>query len=107
LARTEISNLVFAGTGVAAGTGTAIVFATGMETEFGKIAGLTQGMEGERSPLQKEMERATRVVTALATGVGLLFFALAVLLAGMPLAEGFLFALGMIVAFVPEGLLPL
>src|SRR5512143_2343216 len=106
LARTEIPNLVFAGTGVAAGTGTAIVFATGMETEFGKIARLTQGMEGERSPLQKEMERATRVVTALATGVGLLVFALAVLLAEMLLAEGFLFALGMIVAFVPEGMRP-
>jgi Ca2+-transporting ATPase len=106
LARTEIPNLVFAGTGVAAGTGTAIVFATGMETEFGKIAGLTQGMAGERSPLQKEMEQATRVVTALAVGVGFLFFALAVLLAGMPLTEGFLFALGMIVAFVPEGMLP-
>ena len=106
LARTEIPNLVFAGTGVAAGTGTAVVFSTGMETEFGMIAGLTQGMEGERSPLQKEMEQATRVVTALATGVGLLFFALAVLLGGMPLSEGFLFALGMIVAFVPEGMLP-
>lgn len=106
LARTETPNLVFAGTGVAAGTGTAVVFATGMETEFGKIAGLTQGMEGERSPLQKEMERATRAVSALATGVGLLFFALAVLLARMPPAEGFLFALGMIVAFVPEGMLP-
>jgi len=106
LSRTEIPNLVFAGTSVAAGTGTAVVFATGMETEFGKIAGLTQGMEGERSPLQKEMERVTRVVSALATGVGLLCFVLAVLLAGMPLSEGFLFALGMIVAFVPEGLLP-
>jgi Ca2+-transporting ATPase len=106
LPRTEIPNLVFAGTAVAAGTGTAVVFATGMETEFGKIAKLTQGMEGERSPLQKEMERVTRVVSALATGVGLLCFVLAVLLAGMPLSEGFLFALGMIVAFVPEGLLP-
>ena len=40
LARVELPNLVFAGTSVAAGTGTAVVFATGMETEFGKIAQL-------------------------------------------------------------------
>ena len=104
--RVEISNLVFAGTSVASGTGVAVVFATGMETEFGKIARLTQSVAEEPSPLQKEMIRMTRVVTFLATGAGLLFFGLAVALAGMGLSESFLFAMGMIVAFVPEGLLP-
>ncbi|MGE5190208.1 MAG: cation-translocating P-type ATPase [Gemmatimonadota bacterium] len=102
----EASNLVFAGTGVAAGTGIAVVFATGMGTEFGKIARLTQSVAEEPSPLQKEMIRMTRVVSFIATGTGLLFFGLAVVLAGMGLSESFLFAMGMIVAFVPEGLLP-
>ncbi len=104
--RVEISNLVFAGTSVASGTGVAVVFATGMETEFGQIARLTQSVGEEPSPLQKEMIRMTRVVTFLATGTGALFFGLAVALAGMSLSESFLFAMGMIVAFVPEGLLP-
>jgi magnesium-transporting ATPase (P-type) len=45
-------------------------------------------------------------VTVIAVGIGLMFFVLAILLAGMDVAEGFIFALGMIVAFVPEGLLP-
>ncbi len=107
LGRIEMPNLVFAGTSVAAGNGRAIVFASGMETEFGKIAHLTQSVEEEPSPLQREMIFATRVVTAMATGIGALFFLLAVLLAGVNLAESFIFAMGMVVAFVPEGMLPL
>jgi Ca2+-transporting ATPase len=107
LGRIEMPNLVFAGTSVAAGNGRAIVFASGMETEFGKIAHLTQSVEEEPSPLQREMIFATRVVTVIATGIGALFFLLAVLLAGVNLAESFIFAMGMVVAFVPEGMLPL
>jgi magnesium-transporting ATPase (P-type) len=106
LSRFELPNLVFAGTTVAAGNGTAVVYATGMETGFGRIAGITQELPEEKSPLQREMERATRIVTAIAVGVGAIFFGLSVLAAGMAPAEGFLFALGMIVAFVPEGMLP-
>ncbi len=106
LARAEIPNLIFAGTSVAAGTGKAIVFATGMHTEFGKIAHLTQALGDELSPLQREIARVTQVVTAIAVGIGLVFFVLAVALAGVKWKESFIFAMGMIVAFVPEGLLP-
>lgn len=102
----ELPNLVFAGTTVASGTGKAVVFATGMNTQFGKIADLTQTVGEELSPLQKEMATVTRVVTIIALAVGTLFFVLAVTLARITLAESFIFALGMIVAFVPEGLLP-
>ncbi len=106
LAYTELPNLVFAGTTVAAGTGKAVALATGMETEFGKIAHLTQSLGEEPSPLQKELIQATRVVTYVAVGVGAAFFLLALLLTGVTLAESFIFAMGMIVAFVPEGMLP-
>lgn len=106
LARAEMPNLIFAGTNVAAGTGEAVIYATGMATEFGEIARLTQSVGEQLSPLQREMERLTRAVTAIAVGVGMAFFALAVALAGMDLVNGFIFAMGMIVAFVPEGLLP-
>lgn len=100
LVRAEIPNLVFAG------TGQAVIFATGMNTEFGKIAHLTQSLGEELSPLQKEINIATRAVSLVAIGVGVAFFILAVLMAGMRPAEGFIFCLGMIVAFIPEGLLP-
>jgi len=83
-----------------------VVGATGMQSEFGKIAHLTQAVGDELSPLQKELVHATKMVTLIAVGVGLVFFALAVVLAGVTWAESILFALGMIVAFVPEGLLP-
>jgi len=106
LTRPELPNLIFAGTTVAAGTGRAVVFATGMETEFGKIAHLTQTVGEELSPLQKEMGRLTKVVTILATSIGVFFFILGILVAGVDLAESFIFAMGMIVAFVPEGMLP-
>jgi magnesium-transporting ATPase (P-type) len=106
LARTELPNLVFAGTSVASGTGRAVVFATGMETEFGGIAGLTLSLEEELSPLQREINRMTRVVTVLAVGIGVLFFILSVVVIHRPVHAGFIFAVGMVVAFVPEGLLP-
>jgi magnesium-transporting ATPase (P-type) len=106
LTRAELPNLIYAGTTVAAGRASAVVFATGMQTEFGKIAHLTQTVGEELSPLQKEMERVTKIVTIMATSIGVFFFILGVLLAGVGLAESFIFAMGMIVAFVPEGMLP-
>ena len=102
----ELPNVVFAGTSVVAGHGRAIVITTGMNTEFGKIAYLTQTLREEPSPLQKELVHVTRVVTYVAVGFGLIFFLLALLLGTLPLAQSSLFTLGMIVAFVPEGLLP-
>jgi Ca2+-transporting ATPase len=101
-----LSNLVFAGTTVASGCGEAVVFATGANTEFGRIAQLTQSQAERPSPLQRELKRVTRVVTILAVGLGIAFFFIGVKLGGLPPASGFLFAIGIIVANVPEGLLP-
>ncbi len=106
LALAERPNLVFAGTSVSAGTGRAVVLATGMETEFGKIARLTQTVGEELSPLQREVNRLTQVVTVLAVSIGIVFFILSVTVVGRPMSVGFVFAVGMVVAFVPEGLLP-
>jgi P-type Ca2+ transporter type 2C len=102
----ELPNVVFAGTSVVAGHGRAVAFSTGMHTEFGKIAYLTQTLREEPSPLQKELVHVTRVIAYVAVGFGLIFFLLGLLLGTLPLAQSSLFTLGMIVAFVPEGLLP-
>jgi P-type Ca2+ transporter type 2C len=106
LTMAERPNLVFAGTSVTSGTGKAVAFATGMNTEFGKIARLTQSVGEELSPLQKEVNQMTKVVTVLAVGIGIVFFILSVVVVGRPLSMGFVFSVGMVVAFVPEGLLP-
>jgi magnesium-transporting ATPase (P-type) len=83
----------------------AVVFATGMRTEFGKIARLTQGADAELSPLQQEIRRLSRWIAVLATGVGTVFFVIGMAL-GLPFWANFAFAIGIIVANVPEGLLP-
>ncbi|WKY48134.1 cation-transporting P-type ATPase [Eubacteriaceae bacterium ES3] len=106
LGRSEQPNLIFAGTSAASGSCKAVVFATGMNTEFGKIADLTQNLVESPSPLQIEMGRITRLVSTMAISMGILFFILAILLAQVNITESFIFAMGMIVAFIPEGLLP-
>jgi len=104
--RLEMPNLVYAGTTVAAGRGKLVVTTTGARTELGGIADLTQSLEEAPSPLQVELRRVSITVSVIAVMAGTVFFLLALLLGDMPLARGFVFALGMIVAFVPEGLLP-
>jgi P-type Ca2+ transporter type 2C len=102
----EIPNLVFAGTTVTSGSGKAAVIATGMHTEIGRIASLTQELKDEKSPLQLEIERVTRIVAALSLSMGALFFIIGTSLGMLDPAAAFLFAIGIIVANVPEGLLP-
>lgn len=106
LTNLEIANLIFTGSTVSSGSGKAVVFKTGMDTELGKIAGLTQNVTDEQSPLQKELNRLTKQISIIALTFGFIFFVLAVFFVKDPIAESFIFALGMIVAFIPEGLLP-
>ena len=106
LTDSETPNLIFAGTFVASGSGKAIVYATGMNTAFGRIAKLTQEVGDDLSPLQKEMQSVTKIVTIIAVSVGVFFFILAKLLTNISWIDGMIFALGMVVAFVPEGLEP-
>lgn len=106
MSRSEIPNLIFTGTSVASGTARAIVISIGMDTEFGKIANLTQTLKVEQSPLEKELDILTKQVSFIAISVGVLFFVAAVIFVKQPFAQSFIFSLGMIVAFIPEGLLP-
>ena len=104
--RADTPNLVFAGTNVSAGRGKAVVTATAMHTEFGRIAGLTQAMTSQPSPLQQELGTLTTVVSIIAVVVGSFLASIALVLGVMDLTEGLVFGLAIIVAFVPEGLLP-
>lgn len=106
LSHMEMPNMVFAGTTVSSGTGRAVVCGTGAHTEFGKIANLTQNLKEEPSPLQKEIGNVTKKISVIAVSIGAFFFVLAILLARSNPAAAFITALGMVVAFIPEGLLP-
>ncbi len=98
-------NVLLAGTTVVAGEGRALVFATGMHTKFGEIAHLTQTAGETLSPLQREIIRLSRLVALLATLLGVVFFFIGRAM-GLPFWECLLFGIGIIVANVPEGLLP-
>ncbi|HJW32717.1 MAG TPA: cation-transporting P-type ATPase [Holophagaceae bacterium] len=98
-------NVLLAGTSIVSGQGKGLVYATGMRTEFGRIAGLTQSVEGRVSTLQREITRVSRTIALLALAIGGTFFLLGRTL-GLTFWQNLVFAVGIIVANVPEGLLP-
>ena len=97
-------NLVFMSTSVAKGQGKAVVYATGMDTQFGKIASLTQTIREEESPLQKEIASMAKFDFIIAVVVGAVFFTVSFLFLGASVPTSFLFMIGVMVACVPEGL---
>jgi magnesium-transporting ATPase (P-type) len=101
----DIGDTLQAGTFVVEGEARAIVTAIGNQTRLASIARLTQAGTRPTSPLARELHDVVRMVAVIAIGVGLAFFAIALAL-GLPPGDGFLFALGVTVALVPEGLLP-
>ncbi len=106
LTEVEMPNLVFAGTSVTSGTARAVVYSTGSLTQFGRIARLTQETPIGQSRLQKELNRITRLFTLAALGIGALSFSWGVWQEGIPWLSAFLLAIGIIVAVIPEGLVP-
>ena len=99
----DARNCVYMGTAVVSGTGRALVVATGLSTEFGRIYRLTAGMPPEQSPLQRQVSDMAKRVGAIAIAAGALLFVLRVV-SGSAFVMSFLFALGVMVALVPEGL---
>ena len=102
----SLHNLVYAGTNVLGGSGQAVVYATGMSTQFGKIARLSQAQAEPPSPLQIEVADAARRVAILSAVMGGVIFAIGYGFADLSLRDGALFAVGIVIGNVPEGLLP-
>ncbi|MFI6003152.1 cation-translocating P-type ATPase [Streptomyces sp. NPDC051366] len=98
-------NLVFSGTTTTEGQAQAIVFATGDHTELGRIAALSQRTRREPSPLETQVKKVAWLIAAAAVAMGAVFLLLGVAV-GLPLTDSLMFAIGLLVANVPEGLLP-
>ena len=96
-------NMVFAGTSVSRGRGRAVVVATGMHTEFGKIAIMLQAVESGRTPLQASLDKLGRLLTKSALGIvaGIVVLGL---FRGQPFLEILVFGIALAVAVVPEAL---
>ncbi|GLY30827.1 cation-transporting P-type ATPase [Kineosporia sp. NBRC 101731] len=101
----EATDLVFSGTACTGGQARTVVTRTGMQTELGRIAALSQSTTSEPSPLERQVRRATWIIAAVAVAVGIAFLPVGVL-AGLGWSAAISFSIGLIVANVPEGLLP-
>ncbi|GAA2052061.1 cation-transporting P-type ATPase [Catenulispora yoronensis] len=101
----EAHDLVFSGSTCTGGEATTVVTRTGMHTELGRIAALSQRVTTERSPLERQVRRATWIIAVVAVAMGAAFLP-AGLAAGLGWTAAISFSIGLIVANVPEGLLP-
>jgi Ca2+-transporting ATPase len=99
----DLTNMAFAGTSVTYGRGRALVVATGMKTEFGKVAQMLEAVETSRTPLQENLDRIGRSLAHAAFVIVALIVALG-LLRGQPLMEMIIFGVALAVAVVPEAL---
>ena len=102
-------NMIFSGCLITGGKATAVVVETGMTTEMGKIAGLLNNTQKERTPLQKKMDKMVKVICAIAIASGAVLFAIQTIysqlgLASIPVADRVLDMVSLAVAAIPEGL---
>jgi len=100
----DAANLVFMGTSIVEGTATAVAFATGTDTQFGQIYQMTAQVTEVASPLQRNVNRMAKQVSVVAVALAALVFGLRTATTSAGLVDSFVFALGVMVALVPEGL---
>jgi len=100
----ETKNVGFFGTQCTAGTGSGICFRTGDATVIGQIANLASSAESAETPLSIEIHRFIKIISAVAFSLGLIFFIFGIVY-GYDYIVNLVFAIGIIVANVPEGLL--
>lgn len=102
----QAQDIVFSGTACTAGDAHAVVFATGMHTELGRIAALSERVGREESPLEHQVRRVAWLIALVSLLLGAAFVPLATIGAGLSLLNAVVFAVGLLVGNVPEGLLP-
>ena len=101
----ESPNMVFSGSLVQSGEGTVVLVETGMNTQIGGIVELTKATKVTETPIHKELEYFIKVISFIAIFLGISFFGVSVAI-GNNVIGSLIFAIGIIVANVPEGLLP-
>ncbi|SCK44200.1 plasma-membrane calcium-translocating P-type ATPase [Streptomyces sp. WMMB 322] len=102
----QAHDLVLSGANCTGGEAHGVVFATGMTTELGRIAALSQRVKQETSPLERQVRRVAWLIAAVSVVLALAFVPLAVFGAHLSLTNSVIFAAGLLAGMVPEGLLP-
>jgi magnesium-transporting ATPase (P-type) len=102
----QARDLVFSGTTCTGGEATAVVVSTGMHTELGRIAALSQRVKTEESPLDHQVRRVAWLIAVIAAAMAVAFMPVATLGGGLAFTAALVLAVGLIAGNVPEGLLP-
>ena len=102
-------NMAYMGCTVVYGRGTAVVTATGMATEMGKIADALSNAKEEQTPLQKKLSQLSKILSVLVVGICAVIFAVDVIrsypnISGEGMLDTFMVAVSLAVAAIPEGL---
>ncbi len=98
--------LIFSGTNCTGGEARGVAFATGMGTEIGRIAALSERVKPEPSPLERQVRRVAWLIAAVSLMLALSFIPVATLATHLTLINSMVFAAGLLAGMVPEGLLP-
>lgn len=102
------TNMLYNGSTISYGRGKAVVVATGMDTEMGKIADALQQSDDEKTPLQKKMGEISKVLTKVVVGISVFVFLFGIIktgdFTGTHILDTFLVAVALAVAAIPEGL---
>lgn len=99
-------NLLFAGTSVTEGKGTGVVYGTGKQTQIGNITQTTAHIVRRKSTLDAQIQKITRTLSIIAVTLGILAFLVSTMITGFSVNSALIFAIGIIVANIPEGLMP-
>lgn len=97
------TNMLYSGSSIVYGRGEAIVVATGMNTELGKIADAISSQEGEVTPLQRKMDELSKILSIIVVVIAVIMF-IAGYIQGNPILDVFMLAISLAVAAIPEGL---
>jgi calcium-translocating P-type ATPase len=106
VARIAAQDLLFSGTSATGGQARGVVFATGMRTELGRIAALSERVREEPSPLETQVRKVAWLIAAIAIAMAVAFVPVAIFGAGLSPRNSIVFAVGLLAGNVPEGLLP-
>jgi calcium-translocating P-type ATPase len=106
VSRLKARDLVFSGTICTGGEARAVAYATGMHTELGRIAALSERVKPEPSPLERQVRRVAWLIAGIAVAMAIAFVPVAIFGAGLSLHNSVVFAVGLLAGNVPEGLLP-
>jgi calcium-translocating P-type ATPase len=104
--RIAARDLLFSGTSATGGEAQGVVFATGMHTELGRIASLSERVKEEPSPLESQVRRVAWLIAGIAVGMAVAFVPVAIFGAGLSFKNSVVFSVGLLAGNVPEGLLP-